>query len=124
MMIQRPDTSVQTSYKYGLLLHETAPPPQRGSSSPRSVRAPCSLSHAMTATKPVPRSRPSCAPSRIRRIRRRTSSLSLLSVLSTSHFREEARRLIRTTLMTTIDGDADIQDTLSLSRWAYFRNLV
>ena len=66
-MIQRPDTSVHPSYKYGLLLHETAPPPQRGSSSPRSVRAPCSLSHAMTATKPVPRSRPSCAPSRIRR---------------------------------------------------------
>ena len=41
--------------------------------------------------------------------------LLLLSVLSISHFREEARRLIRTTLMTTIDGDADIQDTWSLS---------
>ena len=31
-------------------------------------------------------------------------------MLSTSHFREEARRLIRTTLMT-MDGDGDSQDT-------------
>ena len=72
------------------------------------------FSHAMTATSSKPAE---LVRVRIRRIRRRTPSpLLSLSVLSISHFREEARRLIRTTLMTTIDGDADIQDT-RLALW-------